>query len=84
MQSEELQKILDDHRLWRSGKGGARANLAGANLVVANLVGADLAGANLDGANLAGADLAGANLASAEAQAGGGSREDQDAIGSDA
>ena len=43
-----LPQILEEHRKWRVGKGGARAYLARANL----------AGANLDDANLAGADLA--------------------------
>ncbi len=57
MTPEELKKILDDHKLWVRGEGGARANLSGANLS-----GANLSGANLSGANLSGADLSRANL----------------------
>lgn len=65
---EELQAILEKHRLWLDGDpGGERADLANANLrgadlqyvhlQCANLRGADLQGANLRGANLLGADL---------------------------
>ena len=66
---DNLSHILEEHRKWRLGDGGARANLAGANLADANLARADLAGANLARAYLAraylaDADLAGANLAS--------------------
>jgi hypothetical protein len=71
MTPTELVKILEDHRKWREGAGGARAylagaDLAGANLARADLVRADLAGANLDGADLAGANLTDANLAGAD------------------
>jgi hypothetical protein len=62
---DNLPHILAEHRKWRLGEGGARANLAGANLAGADLAYADLAGANLAGANLAGADLAYADLAGA-------------------
>jgi len=62
---DNLPHILEEHRKWRMGNGGARANLAGASLAGANLARADLAGAYLACANLAGADLAGANLTSA-------------------
>jgi hypothetical protein len=48
----DLVDVLAQHKLWRAGIGGKRANLAGANLA-----GADLAGADLAGADLAGADL---------------------------
>jgi hypothetical protein len=58
---DNLPHILAEHRKWRLGEGGARANLAGADLAYA-----DLAGANLAGADLAYADLAGANLAYAD------------------
>jgi len=66
-----LPQILEEHRKWRVGEGGARANLAdadlaGANLADANLAGAYLAGADLAGANLADANLAGAYLAGAD------------------
>ena len=56
--ANNLLHILEDHRKWIIGDGGARANLAGANLARANLAGANLDGANLDGANLDGAYLA--------------------------
>ena len=45
--ANNLPHILEDHRKWMIGDGGARANLAGANLAGANLAGADLAGADL-------------------------------------
>ena len=64
---EELNKILEDHKLWLKGKGGKRADLSYAYLNYANLRGAnlnyaDLRGANLSYANLRCADLIGANL----------------------
>ena len=37
MRVDELQQILDDHRMWVTGQGGSRANLGGANLREANL-----------------------------------------------
>ena len=63
--ANNLLHILEDHRKWIIGDGGARANLARANLAGANLARANLARANLDGANLDGAYLARANLAGA-------------------
>jgi hypothetical protein len=60
-----LTAILADHRQWRSGVGGCRANLSGANLSGANLREANLRGANLSGAYLRGAYLSGANLSGA-------------------
>jgi uncharacterized protein YjbI with pentapeptide repeats len=63
---DNLPHILEEHRKWRLGDGGACANLACANLARADLAGADLAGAYLARANLAGANLAGANLACAD------------------
>ena len=64
MNSAELSKILDEHKVWVTsfGANGSKANLRGANLRGANLRGADLRGANLRGANLCGANLSGANL----------------------
>lgn len=50
---ENLPHILEEHRKWCSGDGGARANLARANLARANLARANLAGAYLTGADLA-------------------------------
>lgn len=65
--SGELNKILDEHRLWleSGGKEGERANLKNANLENTNLSGANLTGACLLEANLPGAYLAGANLSRA-------------------
>ncbi|HGA5441820.1 TPA: pentapeptide repeat-containing protein [Salmonella enterica subsp. enterica serovar Muenchen] len=59
MNSADLSKILEEHKLWITSmrESGSRANLRGANLY-----GVDLRGANLRGANLYGADLRGANL----------------------
>ena len=69
MNTAELQKILDEHKVWVESccQRGDRANLRGAdlsdaNLSYANLRGANLRGANLRGANLRGADLSDANL----------------------
>ena len=65
MPKEELNKILEDHKLWLEGHGGRRANLESAYLRGANLEGAYLYGANLWGAYLYGANLRGANLVGA-------------------
>ncbi|EIZ9495394.1 pentapeptide repeat-containing protein [Cronobacter sakazakii] len=64
MNSAELSKILDEHKVWVTsfGENGSKANLRDANLRDANLRDADLRGANLRGANLRGANLCGANL----------------------
>lgn len=45
MTRKQLEKILSNHRLWLSGKGGSCAHLAGAYLAGANLAEAYLAGA---------------------------------------
>lgn len=37
MTPEELRAVVENHRLWLAGTGGARANLRGANLQYANL-----------------------------------------------
>ena len=71
MDKNELKKILDDHKLWLSSKGGARADLRhayleGADLKSANLRYANLRYANLYRANLRSADLEGADLRSAD------------------
>ncbi|HDK7294471.1 TPA: pentapeptide repeat-containing protein [Cronobacter sakazakii] len=73
MNSAELSKILDEHKVWVTsfGANGSKANLCDANLCDANLRGADLCGAdlrdaNLCDANLRGADLCGANLRGAD------------------
>ncbi len=64
MNSAELSKILDEHKVWVTsfGENGSKADLRGANLRGADLSDASLRGANLRGANLYGADLRGANL----------------------
>ncbi|MXF49645.1 pentapeptide repeat-containing protein [Raoultella sp. Lac2] len=64
MNSANLAKILEDHKLWITSmrESGSRADLRGADLRGADLRGADLRGANLRGANLRGANLYGADL----------------------
>ncbi|EDK6447452.1 pentapeptide repeat-containing protein [Salmonella enterica] len=69
MNSADLSKILEEHKVWITSmrESGSRANLRGANLRDANLRGAnlrdaDLCGADLCGANLRDANLRGANL----------------------
>ena len=78
MNSEEIRKVLENHKKWLFNEsGGIRADLCGAdlrgaylcevnlreaNLYEADLRGADLRGANLYHADLRGADLRGANL----------------------
>ena len=73
MNTAELQKILDEHKVWvesyrqRGDRANLRdANLRDANLRGANLIDADLINADLRGANLRGADLRGANLIGAD------------------
>ena len=59
---EELNGILEDHKLWLKDEGGKRADLSYADLIGADLRGANLRGANLSYANLRCADLRGADL----------------------
>lgn len=68
MNSTELRKILDEHRIWVTSlhESGSRASLRDADLYGADLCGADLRGADLYGANLRGADLRGAYLYGAD------------------
>ena len=67
MTQEELNEVLEKHKLWLDGKdGGVQANLSYANLRCADLSGANLEYVNLSGANLSGADLSGANLRGAD------------------
>jgi uncharacterized protein YjbI with pentapeptide repeats len=72
MKSENLQKVLQLHQLWRDGKSEGNkadlsgANLSGANLSRANLREADLSGADLSRANLSRANLYEANLSEAD------------------
>ncbi|EEJ6399324.1 pentapeptide repeat-containing protein, partial [Salmonella enterica] len=64
MNSADLSKILEEHKVWITSmrESGSRAYLRDANLRGADLYGANLRGADLYGANLRGADLYGANL----------------------
>ncbi|EOX3766950.1 pentapeptide repeat-containing protein [Salmonella enterica subsp. enterica serovar Senftenberg] len=68
MNSADLSKILEEHKVWITSmrESGSRANLRGANLCGANLRGADLCDANLCGANLCGANLRDADLCDAD------------------
>ncbi|AMO83163.1 pentapeptide repeat-containing protein [Obesumbacterium proteus] len=68
MNTADLRKILDEHKIWIEsfGENGSRANLCGANLRDANLRDANLSGADLCGADLRDADLRGANLCGAD------------------
>ncbi|HIA1286006.1 TPA: pentapeptide repeat-containing protein [Salmonella enterica subsp. enterica serovar Muenchen] len=64
MNSADLSKILEEHKVWITSmrESGSRADLYGADLRGADLRGANLYGANLYGADLYGADLRGADL----------------------
>lgn len=61
---EELNKILEQHKLWleTNGNEGARANFSEADLEYVNFSGANLERAIFDKANLFGANLSRANL----------------------
>ena len=65
MTPDRIKKILEDHKAWRMGQGGKRADLSGADLSRADLSRADLSGADLSGADLRGAVLRGAVLSGA-------------------
>ena len=64
IEKEELQEILEQHKLWLSsdGKEGKRADFRGADLRFADFRGADLSSANLHSANLHSANLSYADL----------------------
>ena len=67
MNSEEIRKMLENHKKWLFNEpGGIRANLCGANLCGVDLRGANLYKANLYHADLREADLRGANLREAD------------------
>ncbi|EEE1181269.1 pentapeptide repeat-containing protein [Salmonella enterica] len=73
MNSADLSKILEEHKVWITSmhESGSRAYLRDADLCGADLRDADLRGANLRGAYLRGAylrdaDLCGANLRDAD------------------
>ncbi|ENJ4445280.1 pentapeptide repeat-containing protein, partial [Salmonella enterica] len=52
MNSADLSKILEEHKVWITSmrESGSRANLCGADLCDANLCDANLCGADLRGA----------------------------------
>lgn len=62
MIKNELNEILENHKLWLNGEGGECASLSGANLNSANLNSANLSGASLYNANLYSSNLNNANL----------------------
>ncbi|EIF9717119.1 pentapeptide repeat-containing protein [Salmonella enterica] len=68
MNSADLSKILEEHKVWITSmrESGSSADLRDANLFDANLCGANLRDANLCGANLCDADLRDANLCGAD------------------
>jgi uncharacterized protein YjbI with pentapeptide repeats len=73
---QEIQEVLENHRLWLDDSGGAKADFSNADLSGADLSGArlrdvclieaDLRNANLRGANLRGANLRNADLRDAD------------------
>lgn len=65
MIKNELNEILENHKLWLNGEGGECANLRGADLRYANLYNIDLRCANLRGVDLNSANLNSANLSGA-------------------
>ncbi|WP_339053924.1 pentapeptide repeat-containing protein [Arsenophonus endosymbiont of Crataerina pallida] len=68
MNSDELRKILDEHKVWVEslGEDGSKADLCRANLREADLYGAQLREADLRGAKLYGANLCRAKLREAD------------------
>ena len=64
----EIEKVLEQHKLWLDRNGGERANLSHADLSHADLSCADLDGANLRDADLGGANLQDADLSYADLQ----------------
>ncbi|HAE1247878.1 TPA_asm: pentapeptide repeat-containing protein [Salmonella enterica subsp. enterica] len=68
MNSADLSKILEEHKVWITSmhESGSRAYLRDADLCGADLCGADLRDADLRGANLRGAYLRGAYLRDAD------------------
>lgn len=66
---EQIQEILDKHKMWLDEEGGEKADLYNTTLKGANLKGVNLAGANLDYVDLRGADLEGADLEGASIKA---------------
>ena len=65
MKQKELQKVLENHRLWLDDCGGECADLRGADISGATLIGVDLRGADLSYADLSGTTLSDADLSCA-------------------
>ena len=63
--TQDLPKILADHKKWIDGPGGTRADLSRADLSRADLSRTDLSGANLSRTDLTAADLSAADLSGA-------------------
>lgn len=68
MTREELNKTLEEHKLWVEQRGGKRAHLSGFDLREANFIGAMLYNADLEDADLRGARFEGADLRCANLQ----------------
>ena len=66
MNKDRLNRILEEHKLWLNGEGGAKANLRNADLRNADLRGADLCDTDLRYTNLSNADLSYADLSYAD------------------
>ncbi len=68
MNLTDLNKILDEHKIWVESyrQNGSKADLCDADLCGADLCDADLCDADLRGANLRGADLCCADLCGAD------------------
>ncbi len=83
MNSADLSKILEEHKVWITSmrESGSRADLRDTNLRGANLRDADLRGADLRDADLRGADLRGADLRGADLY--GGDLRDANLYGAD-
>lgn len=62
MNKNEIQEMLEQHKLWLNNNGGKRIDLCSVDLHGADLNGADLRRAKLRGANLYGAQLGNACL----------------------
>lgn len=62
MDKNEIQEMLEQHKLWINRNGGKRIDLCSIDLRGADLNGADLRGANLQDVRLCGADLSYADL----------------------
>lgn len=66
MKQEELNKILEEHKLWLETRATDEVKVSRANLSYADLYNANLRDANLSYANLSCADLSYANLSGAD------------------